>query len=342
MRKVIAAVLDVVLAVPLILAALILLALSSWVLDRGFYLRLVSDERLYTAFLDEGLPPALERAKEFVKDPYVAELDGIPPQVLAPALREVLTPAYLRGEAVRLVNEVFDALEGRRPVAPLALDLAPLKESLAGEAGGRFARTLAAALPVCAAGQAPVIAGGTLPRCRPPQANVEQTAARIRADLPRLLERFPDRYPLEPREAGFAGETAWYRWGPPGIRWLPVAAVIIALIGGGVLVGASFLAGRNRREVLQWLGWPLAVPAALVFLSGLAILLSSAGLWWVRRGPLPFRHGWMMREVPEVGYEIARTVIRTVSHGFLASGGVALALAVGLLVAAYTLPPREP
>lgn len=337
MRKAIAAVLDAALAVPLILAALILLALSGWVLDRGFYLRLVSDERLYEAFLSEGTL-ALERAEEYGGAPGVAELDGIPPRALLPALREVVTPGDLRGEAVRLVNEAFDALEGRRPFVPPAVDLAPFKERLAGEAGGRFARALAAALPACAAGQEPVVPGGTLPRCRPPQATVEQTADRIRADLPRLLDRLPDRYPHRPREAAFEGETAWYRWGPPGVRWLPVAAVIIALIGGGVLVGASFIAGRTHREVLQWLGWPLAVPAALVFLSGLAILISSAGLWWARRGPLPFRHGWMMGEVPEVGYQIARTV----SHGFLASGGVALALAVGLLVAAYTLPPRRP
>ena len=53
MRKAVAAVLVAVLVFPLLLAALMTFSVSTWVFNRGFYLQLVSDERIYEAILSE-------------------------------------------------------------------------------------------------------------------------------------------------------------------------------------------------------------------------------------------------------------------------------------------------
>ncbi len=333
MRQVIAVLLIVLVGLPLAVAALGLFAVSGWVADRGFYLGLVSDERIYEGLLDERL---LERADRFVersgpRAPGGLPLDGIPPRVLVPALREVVTPAYLRGEAVRLVNEAFDRAEGKLPAGPLEVNLAPLKAGLAGEAGGRFAAALAAALPVCPAGGQPVLPGATLPRCRPAQQSTEAAAARIRASLPALAARFPDRYPLD-READFGvwrSPEGWWFYGPGPrlMRWIAWAGVLIALLGGAALLGAAFLAGRTRREILQWLGWPLLAPGGLMLLIGLSIRLATTGLGW-----------WAGASASAAWAELARAAMGPVSAGFLAAGGVTLGIAAGLVAWALSTP----
>ena len=342
MRQAIAVLLLVLVALPLAVGALSLFAVSGWIADRGFYLGLAADERVYRALIDERLPRALERADLWVREPTGLALDGLPPRVLLPALREVVTPAWLRDQAVRLVNEVFDILEGRRPPGPPSLDLAPLKRALAGEAGERFARALAEALPACPAGEQPVLPGATLPRCRPASQSVEAAAARIRASLPALAARFPDRHPLD-REAAVGwpeGEGWWLPApGPRLARWIAWAGVALALLAVAALAGAAFLGGRGRREILQWLGWPLAAPAALMLLIGLFLRLGSAGLGGWPHGWYGWR-GWPEWSVAAVWVEVGRAALSTVSVGFLAAGGVTLGLAAGL-VAWGLSTPRE-
>ena len=46
MRKAIAAILAVLLVFPLVYGALTMFSVSTWILDRSFYLGVVSDERL--------------------------------------------------------------------------------------------------------------------------------------------------------------------------------------------------------------------------------------------------------------------------------------------------------
>ena len=342
MRQAIAVLLLVLLALPLATGALCLFAVSGWIADRGFYLGLAADERIYQGLLDERLPGALERAQRWVREPTGLALDGLPPRVLLPALRELVTPAWLRDQAVRLVNEAFDTLEGRRPPQRPSLDLTALKRSLAGEGGERFALALAGALPPCPAGEQAVLPGATLPRCRPDSQTVEAAAARIRASLPSLAARFPDRWPLD-REAavGWPERGGWWFAAPdrrPG-RWLVAAGVALALLAGAGLAGAAFLAGRNRREILQWLGWPLAAPAALVLLIGLGLRLGAAGAgWWA--GGWPGWGSWPDWSLAAVWIEVGRAALSTVSTGFLAAGGITLGLAAGLVAWGLSTPPE--
>jgi len=337
MRKAIAVILVILLVTPLVLGTLSLFSVSTWVLDRDFYLDLVSDERLYEALLEEA-----ERREPFLGElSAVQDLDQVPADALLRALREVVTPAYLRSQAVKLVNDSFDALEGRAAYLRLSLDLAPLKQQLLGPDGRRFAEALASSLPVCTSTQQPVAPGGVLYRCRPAVQSVEAAAEMLHSRLPEFLAGLPDLYPLEPEEVPlYYGPEEEFWFGFFGTGRLIWFSVILAIIAGGFWVGAAFVGGSNRREVVQWLGWPLVAPALLMLLSGLS--MRAANLWrWMPREMQRVVGGepWYTREVSEAFVSVFLKAVNAVSRGFLISGGVTIGIAVGLIVWASSIPP---
>ncbi|MBN1836681.1 MAG: hypothetical protein JW820_12575 [Spirochaetales bacterium] len=339
MRKALAIILVIVFVTPLVMGTLSLFSVSTWLLDRGFYLELVSDERIYEALLRD----ALRREAHVSELAGVPGLDQVPADALLAALREVVTPSYLRSQAVKLVNDAFDALEGRSEYLGLDLDLAPLKEQLLGEDGRRFALELASSLPVCAAGLDPVAPGAVLYRCRPADLSVEAAAERLHTRLPEFLASVPDLYPLEPEQIPlYYGPEEAFRFGLVGTGPLVWFSIILAIVAGGFWIGAAFVGGSNRREVVQWLGWPLVAPAILMLISGLSI--RAVNLWrWLPRelqGFLGAEH-WYTREVSEVLLTVVLKALNTVSRGFLISGGVTIGIAVGLIVWASSIPADQ-
>jgi len=168
MRKVLAVLLIAFVVFPMALATLSTIAVSTWALDRNFYTDLVGDPRLYDALLSEDVP------NYFGRRIAVREVDGVPARALSQALREVVTPEYLAGEATRIVDQVFAVIEGESSTFVITLDVAPLKDALRGEAGRRFAQTLAANLPACASGQESRAPGGTIVRCLPSNVSVSR------------------------------------------------------------------------------------------------------------------------------------------------------------------------
>ncbi len=336
MRKAIAAVMVAVLVFPLLFAALMTFSVSTWAFDRGFYLQLVSDERIYEAILGET---AWEKEQIFED----TEFDGIPGDALAKALREVITPNYLRSQAVTMVNDAFDAVEGRASVLELTVDLTPLKDRLRGEAGDRFARSLAANLPVCSAGEQAFAPDAQLPRCRPANLSEERAAELIVKALPAFLDSLPDTYPQPPQTIHFyyTPEDAFLT-GFLGTNRLIWVNILLALVAASFWVGAAFVGGENRRRIVQWLGWPLFVPAVLILIGGIAIRI-AAGWPWIDYGLSSWvlSDVWYSAEIAEVFTAIARSAIKAIARGFLVTGGISIGISMGLIVWSYSIQAEE-
>jgi hypothetical protein len=336
MRQAIAVIMIILLVFPLIFATMMSFSVGTWALDRGFYLQLVSDERIYEAILRDS---AWEEKQIF----EVTDFEGIPSDALAKALREVVTPNYLRSQAVALVDEAFDAIEGRGSTLELSVDITPLKDRLRSDGGDRFARSLAANLPVCSSGQTPFATGGQMPRCRPADLSEEQTAQLITAALPDFLDSLPDTYPEPP-------ETVFFDYGPANEFWtgfigtnrLIWASVLLALIAASFWVGAAFVGGKNRRQIVQWLGWPLFVPAVLTLIGGIAIRI-AAGWPWVDYGLGNWlaTDAWYRAEVAGVISTVVRTAIKAVARGFLITGGISIGLSLSLIIWSFSISTEE-
>ena len=336
MRKAIAALMVAVLVFPLLLAALMTFSVSTWAFDRGFYLQLVSDERIYEAILSET---AWEQEQIF----EVTEFDGIPGDALVKALREVITPNYLRSQAVILVNDAFDAVEGRASVLELTVDLTPLKDRLRGEAGDRFSRSLAANLPVCSTGEQAFAPGAQLPRCRPANLSEERAAEVIVEALPAFLDSLPDAYPQPPETIHFYYTPEDEFWtGLVGTNRLIWVNILLALVAASFWVGTAFVGGENRRRIVQWLGWPLFVPAVLILIGGIAIRI-AAGWPWIDYGLSSWvaTDVWYSAEIAEVFATIARSAIKAIARGFLVTGGISIGISMGLIVWSYSIQAEE-
>jgi hypothetical protein len=336
MRQAIAVIMIILLVFPLIFATMMSFSVSTWALDRGFYLQLVSDERIFEAILRDE---AWEEEQIF----EVTEFEGIPSDALAKALREVVTPNYLRSQAVALVDETFDAIEGKAPTLELSVDITPLKDRLRSDGGDRFARSLAANLPVCSSGQTPFVAGAQMPRCRPADLSEQQAAQLITAALPDFLDGLPDSYP-EP------AETVFFDYSPENEFWtgfigtnrLIWASVLLALVAASFWVGAAFVGGENRRKIVQWLGWPLFVPAVLTLIAGISIRI-AAGWPWVDYGLVNWlaTDAWYRAEVAGVLSTVVRTAIKAVARGFLITGGISIGISLGLIIWSFSISTEE-
>jgi hypothetical protein len=244
---------------------------------------------------------------------------------------------------VALVDETFDAIEGRASTVELSVDLVPLKDRLRSAGGDRFARSLAANLPVCSSGQETFAPGAQMPRCRPADLSEEQTAQLITEALPLFLDSLPDSYPEPAQTVYFNYNRDDEYWtGFIGTNRLIWASVLLALIAASFWVGAAFVGGQNRRQIVQWLGWPLFVPAVLTLICGISIRIAS-GWPWIDSGLGTWLANdvWYRAEVAGVLSTVVRTAIKAVARGFLITGGVAIGISVGLIIWSFSIPTEE-
>ena len=325
MRRVPAILIVLFIAVPLLFTALMTIAVSTWVFDRGFYTAVIDDEKLYQ------LPDA--SGSWWVDD--VPGIEGLRGRAALRAAREVLTPAYMRSQAIGVVNQVFDYLQGRTGGFDLRFDLVPLKTALRGEPGKRFAQVLARELPVGGSASAFTVTPRSLPVARPASVPVDKAAAVIEAGLPTFAASLPDTARLSDDPSFHSG------WVPrfPVLGALVLADLILLVFAAGFLVAAAFVGGETRFERLQWLGWPLLVPAVGVFLIGLLVsfgLFSGWMQWGITQAHLEDQ-GFTLSFVDAV-IRAAGRVISRVGTGFIATGAVAAGAALGLLAWSWSIP----
>jgi hypothetical protein len=316
MRWLPALLLALLLVMPLFIGGLSVVAVSSFALDRDWYVGFLSDERLYE------LPDAVSSA---TWQPTLPGLTAFPPAMGREALRELLPPAYLRDQAGSLVDQVFAFLWGRAPL-DLSVDLSPLKQSLIGDRAKRFALALAKDLPeATAAAAAPK--RGTIPSSRPKSWTVDQTTRFIEASLPAVLASVPDQLEL--------GETVPLPWqGFSAFGMLIGAAVVCMLLACGAWLGSAFAFSNVTRERLLWLGGTLLAPALCILSIGVFSAASPLALSWARFGisMTDFAGTGVSQGFVDAIVNAARLSLGRVGIGFLATGGIAAGIGIGLLV----------
>ncbi len=329
MRRVPAILMVIFLVCPLFFAALLAVSVSTWALDRGFYTRLIDDARLYE------VPTPPDATTTWIAD----EMPGL--QSLAHgarALREVVTPAYMHGQAVSILNQVFDVLEACAAAYDVSVDLGPLKAALRGEPGKRFALALAQDLPV--GGSSFAMSPGRFPEVRPSSISVERAAAIIEQGLPGFVRTIPDRVRLSDSWSFREASVLMGGGLRVSVRGVMIFAdVILLLLAAGLWVAAGFIGGANRFQRLQWMGWSLLVPAAGVFLIGLLALLPIVFPWvqWGIESAHLDQSGFTASFVAAL-VDLARRAVSRVGGGFLAAGAVSAGVAIGLLTWSWSMP----
>jgi hypothetical protein len=332
MRRVPAILIVVFLACPLLFASLVAISLSTWTMDRHFYLSLFDDARLFQ------VPDAVSSASWSAS--VVEGTGGLQWRSIGRAAATVLTPDYLRGQALRVVNQVFDYFDGKSRRLDISIDTAPLKAALRGDAGRRFSRLLAEDLPVGGSPADFTLRPGRLPVSRPSSLSVDRAAAIIQSGLPTFMSSIPDTVRLsdDPR---VHIEADWWGRGP----WFNVfgaflfADVILLLLAGGFLTAAAFIGGETRFERLQWFGWPLLATAAAVLLTGLLVFLSPWVRWGIENARLDI-HGFNAAFISAV-IDAARHLVSRIGIGFLATGGITAGASLGLLAWSWSIPHIE-
>jgi hypothetical protein len=330
MRRVPAILIAVFLACPLLFTSLVTISLSTWIPDRHFYLSLVDDARLFQ------VPDAVSSASWSAG--VVEGSGGLQWRSIARAAGTVLTPEYLRGQAQRVLNQVFDWFDGKTRQFDLSIDAGPVKAALRGDAGRQFSRILAQDLPVGGSSSDFTVRPGRLPVSRPPSVSVDRAAAIIQSGLPTFMSSFPDTVRLTDYP-GVARGTSW--WGGPRfslVGALLAADIILLLLAAGFLTAAAFVGGETRFERLQWFGWPLLVPAVGVLLVGLFVLVGFMSPWvqWgIENARLDIR-GFNAAFISAL-VDAARRVVSRIAVGFLAAGGIAAGAALGLLAWSWSI-----
>lgn len=336
-RRVIAILLATLVVLPLATVTLTLIPVSSWVLDRNFYKTLASDTRVYELWQAEKLP-------EYLIIEGNTSVDGLPADALGDAFREVIAPSYLRDQAVGVIDQSFDILEGRVDSPQIRLDLAPIKATLSGPAGGTFAASLAAGLPVCAAGEEALAPGASIVRCRMAGESAEQTAVLIAAGLPAYVNRLPDQVVIASEDTAASYRFLRFSWLGVGRLGLALGIVVLALITGAFALLAAFLGARSAGGRLQWLGWMLLIPGVLVFLMGPSMYIEPWRNW--------LRYSWFSpsEAVYAEFYRLALrtslgTALRTIAAAFMITGAIAglvgvTSIAVGMLGSRQRGVPR--
>lgn len=330
MRRVPAILIVIFISVPLLSAAFLAISLSTWTMDRRFYLGILQDTRLYE--VPDAVSPATWSAA------VIEGSGGLQWRSVDRAARVVLTPEYLRGQAARIVNQVFDFLDGRSAL-DLSIDAAPAKAALRGEAGGRFARLLAEDLPVGGSRAGFRVTPGRLPISRPASMSVDEAARIIRSGIPVFLSSIPDTIRVGDEPAAAFHDTYWSVPRFPVFGWALLSGLILLFLGAGSLTAAAFVGGEAARERLQWYGWPLLVPAAGTLVVGLLVIAGISTPWIqsvlaeARLEAFGFSSGFIAAVA-----EAARRVAARIGVGFLATGGIAAGAALGLLAWSWALP----
>ncbi len=295
---------------PLAMSAMIMSSMRPWILDRSFYEGVVNDDRVYDVLLNGEL------ADQFNQQ-VLGTADQLPVAALNSALREVITPVYLRTQSAHIVNEIFDFIQGRDSKIDVSIDLTPIKTALTGAAGQRFANSLAAALPFCETNQTAVASGGSLPRCISQNQSIAATAAQIAHALPAALANTPDHLLLSDTLNLRSNLRLLDLFLAVTVRsGLDMAIVMVILLT--VLVGVllSYMRGGDLFGNLRWLSKSLFVPAAVFLLVG--VILSNSFTANVLQSSQ-----WTLQSSDAFGQALANMTILIVQHagsGLLVTG----------------------
>ena len=328
MRKFVAILLAIFLVFPLLLSAQAAVSVTSWALDRQFYIDALDQPQVYVAFTSGPMINKL-----------LHDQIGLPPEAdtteLESVLKGTLTPDYMRTEVSKLINTLFDYLQGKTDTFAPVLDAVPLKTSLGGSQQDAFLYALAAALPACGPGQTPGFGGESQTACKPADVSddllVEQV---LKLALPSILSTVPDVIPLEGEFQNWQ-EAARWRTFVPGMA-VPASVILSVLMLVSIAAFTWYLAAlisdASWRVRLGWLGWMLLVPSVLIFLLGFATQ-SGISAYWISFGleSANLSNTPLGPELNEILRIISISALPRAANAFQMVGGISGALSIALI-----------
>jgi hypothetical protein len=157
----------------------------------------------------------------------------------------------------------------------------------------------------------------------------------LKPALPQFLAQVPDEIQMGGAWQQWQTQNEWHRYlpgmaGPAGVMLSVLFLAFIALCFWYI---TALIADSSWRVRLQWLGWTLMISALPVFIIGL-VLHSSTALYWAQYGlqHAQFGNAAAFLNSPVVLQAITTSILPRIAGAFLAVGGVAGSLALGLIV----------
>jgi hypothetical protein len=338
MRKFIAIFLVIFLVFPLLLSAQAAISVTSWALDRQFYIDTLDQPQIYSTLTTSPMIDKLLHVRL-----------GLPPEAdtseLESILKGILTTDYMRGQVSEFINALFDYLQGKTDTFAPTLDAVPLKTALEGSQQDAFLNALVAALPPCGPNQIPGFGGEGQTACKPAgipdDLLVEQV---LKPALPSILSAVPDEIPLEGEFQNWQ-ESARWRTFLPGMA-VPASVIlsllVLVFIAACAWYVAALISDTSWRVRLQWLGWTLLVPAALIFLLGFTAQ-SGIPAYWIRFGldSADLSNTPFGPELNETLRIISVSAIPRIASAFQMVGGISGALSIALIFWGIATPRKR-
>lgn len=263
MRKFFGVIFTILLVFPLILSTQVIYSLSTWALNRNFYIETVnSDEIQAIIFSDKNI--------EMMFSESFGDLGGADQDAFNLLLQSLISKDYYLEQAAAIVNQVFDFLEGDSDSLSLQIDLSEIKNEFNGPNQQELLKDLVKILPICLDAQMTQDSGIIL--CKPATISDEDyIESFLKPNLPLLLAFMPDKMTiLEPisRNDLVQGIPTFFQ---PylTLSGLKTMVLVLAAITIFLWILTALIAGSNGKERLLWLGWTLILPSLLILISGL-------------------------------------------------------------------------
>lgn len=337
MRKLIAVIFSICLVIPLLFASQIAIGTASWILDEQFYVQALDDEKVYQAVLSDNVLDGILRSQLAL--PAETDTSG-----LRTIVRGILGEDYLKEQTSAIVSDFFDYLHGQTDQFIPVIDLQPVKSVLTSDKQEEFLSALVAVLPVCQAGQTPGFGGEGESACKPQGIDDGTLIENYLAPaMPAALAQIPDQVSLAGNWQNLVNRHPWGRF-LPGMA-LPASTILGVLILAFLAVCfwyiTALIADGSWRSRLQWLGWTLILPSALVFLLGI-LLQGNTPQYWLNYGlqysNLQVQTGLASTQI--ILEALSTSALPRVSASFLMVGGICGGLALGLILWGLMTPRK--
>jgi hypothetical protein len=332
MRKLIAAILILVLVIPLLTASLLTSAVRSWIFNRDFYNQLFNSERVEFVLENPNLLTPLIEQSGGNEEAAVA---------INAAFQTVITTEYLDNQLNGFVNQIFDFFQGTSSALNLQIDLEPIKEDISGEKKTDFVDAFVNNLPTCNTGKYAKFPQSDLQYCLSlsTQSDILKQQV-IEEGLPQLLTYMPDTINLTSIDLSPILRWTYILGGISIQQAFNIGLIVLLAISVFLWLVVVCIADKRFRVRLRWLGGALIFPAILTIASGF-LVLSNIAQNWARAGVQQFSATPLGADLVTSIMDAAQTALSRIGLVFLIVGVVALGLASILIAMGILIRPKS-
>jgi hypothetical protein len=337
MRKLIAVIFAICLAIPLLFVSQIAISTATWALDEQFYVDSLDNESVYRAVFSADVMDGILRSRlSLPADTDTTALQNV--------IRSVVSEDYLKMQTTTLVSDFFDYWHGKTDQFEPTVDLQPIKAALTAEKQDEFLNALVKTLPVCRNGQTPGFGGESQSACKPQGISDEALIENYyKPAMPEILKQVPDQIALGNSWQTWLDQEPWGRFlaGRAAPASLMLLVIFLAFVAVCFWYITALIADDSWRVRLQWLGWTLIIPSLVVLLLGL-LTQGITSPFWLESGmqstSIQIFSGPAGTQA--VVDALNASVLPRVSISFLMVGGICSGAALGLIVWGLTTPKK--